>query len=111
MEQKKSQIYRIYEMRDEMDKGISNLQKVINQQNELITLLRKNDEYLSEDLKKFRLGLEDQLQKYYDQLSNIDKRKHQLAEFIEWYEKVSSKDELEVMLSELFEALFNNYNG
>lgn len=108
MEQTKSQMYRIYEMRDEMDKGISNLQKVINQQNELISVLENNKEVLSEDLKKFKTNLNDQLQKYYEQLSNIDKRKNQINEFIEWYEKSNNKDELDTMLSELFEALFNN---
>ncbi len=108
MEQNKSQMYRVYEMKDEMEKGINNINKVINQQKELIDILDKNTDILSEDLKKFKKGLEDQLQKYYEQFGDILKRKDQLTEVIEWYEKSPNKDELDVMLSELFEALFNN---
>lgn len=108
MEQKKSQMYRVYEMKDEMEKGVNNINKVINQQKELIHILDKNTLILSDDLKNFKKGLEDQLKKYYEQFNNLLKRKDQLAEVIGWYEKSPNKDELDVMLSELFEALFND---
>lgn len=106
MSENKSQMFRIYEMRDEMEKGISNVENVIKQQKELIEILDKNE--LSEDLKKFKKGLETQLQQYFDQLVTIQKRKDQLGKFIEWYEKYDDKDAVDVMLSELFSAMFGD---
>lgn len=102
----KSQMYRIYEMRDEMGKGLDNLQKIITQQHELIAVLKKAEDTLSEDLKKFLKSLDDQLNKYIEQRMNMIARKLQLDVFIERFENAENKEELDEKLSDLFEALF-----
>lgn len=100
-----SRIYMLNELLEEIGKGIQNLHKVIEQEDDLLEVLHKTEVKTKTNFKEFIKGIEDQLNNYDKQLLDLDEKQNNLERFLSLYDKHKDKEEVELMINLLLDVL------
>lgn len=109
MNKNESQMYRVYEMKDELVKGISSLERMVGDQETLVNFIETNeDDEIPESIGNLVTELKAQIETYNKQLESLKHRKDLFESFLSWFENHPNKDELDENLSLMFTAMFSN---
>lgn len=101
----KNGIFKLYELRDEMKKGIENIESVVSQQEELLKVVKASKK--SKTLfKEFISGLEGQIKNTKEeQLVTLNERLDIIETLIKDYENSDDKKKIEDLVTSLFIGL------
>lgn len=101
----KNGIFKLYELRDEMKKGIANIEEVVSQQEELLKVVKASKK--SKTLfKEFVTGLEGQIKNTKEeQLVTLHERLDIIEKLIKDYESSDNKKQTEDLITSLFIGL------
>ena len=101
----KNGIFKLYELRDEMKKGITNIEEVVSQQEELLKVVKASKK--SKTLfKEFVAGLEGQIKNTKEeQLVTLHERLDIIETLIKDYESSDNKKQTEDLITSLFIGL------
>lgn len=101
----KNGIFKLYELRDEMKKGITNIEEVVSQQEELLKVVKASKK--SKTLfKEFVTGLEGQIKNTKEeQLVTLHERLDIIETLIKDYESSDNKKQTEDLITSLFIGL------
>lgn len=91
-----SQMYVLHEMRDELEKAISNLNTVMSQEEELLDILNKdekNNNKRKHDWSKFKDGLGDSRKNYTTQLERMTNKLTHVDALIKIHENTGTEQE------------------
>lgn len=101
----KNGIFKLYELRDEMKKGITNIEEVVSQQEELLKVVKVSKK--SKTLfKEFITGLEGQIKNTKEeQLVTLNERLDIIETLIKDYESSDNKKQTEDLITSLFIGL------
>lgn len=101
----KNGIFKLYELRDEMKKGIANIEEVVSQQEELLKVVKASKK--SKTLfKEFVTGLEGQIKNTKEeQLVTLHERLDIIETLIKDYESSDNKKQTEDLITSLFIGL------
>lgn len=101
----KNGIFKLYELRDEMKKGIDNIEEVVSQQEELLKVVKASKK--SKTLfKEFVTGLEGQIKNTKEeQLVTLHERLDIIETLIKDYESSDNKKQTEDLITSLFIGL------
>lgn len=101
----KNGIFKLYELRDEMKKGITNIEEVVSQQEELLKVVKASKK--SKTLfKEFVTGLEGQIKNTKEeQLVTLHERLDIIEKLIKDYESSDNKKQTEDLITSLFIGL------
>lgn len=101
----KNGIFKLYELRDEMKKGITNIEEVVSQQEELLKVVKASKK--SKTLfKEFVTGLEGQIKNTKEeQLVTLNERLDIIEKLIKDYESSDNKKQTEDLITSLFIGL------
>ena len=109
MNKNESQMYRVYEMKDELTKGIDSLERMIGDQETLVSFIKSNSgDEIPESIGNLVTELENQITTYNKQLESLRNRKDLFENFLNWFETNSRRDEIDENLSLMFAAMFSN---
>lgn len=101
----KNGIFKLYELRDEMKKGIENIKSVVSQQEELLKVVKASKKAKTL-FKEFIDGLESQIKNTKEtQLVTLNERLNIIEKIITDYENSNDKKQIEDLITSLFIGL------